>query len=156
MRSCHTLTNESSHKAIPVLIGDLLEGPGGVPDGGGAALVNLHEVESVLDHVGDGLGIRSGAGAAAEDVVGDRGELVRHSVSDPGAHAGAAVGAYHHAAIELHSAEGGASGHLHNDYVEYEQTGRTLPPRNLETSLRENSPCTFQGNSEAKQLLPYF
>ena len=75
MRSCHTLTNESSHKAIPVLIGDLLEGPGGVPDGGGAALVNLHEVESVLDDVGDGLGVSSGAGAAAEDAVSDGGEL---------------------------------------------------------------------------------
>ena len=62
MRSFHTLTNESSHKAIPVLIGDLLEGPGGVPDRGGSALLDLHEVESVLHHVSDGLGVGSRAG----------------------------------------------------------------------------------------------
>ena len=56
------LTDEARHHAVPVLIGDLLEGPSGVSNGGGAALIHLQQVESVLDRVSDGLSVGRGAG----------------------------------------------------------------------------------------------
>merc|ERR1719494_1485673 len=76
------------------------------------ALLDLGEVQLVLDNVGDGLGVRSGAGPAAENAICDGGEFVGDSVCDPRAHAGPAVCADDHTAIEFHCYQSCSSGDL--------------------------------------------
>merc|ERR1719336_849688 len=104
--------NKTSHQTVSVLVSNLLERPGSVSDGCRTSLINLHEVEPVLDDVRDGLGVRGGAGPAAEDVVRDGGELVRDPVGYPRAHAGPAVRPNHHSAIKLYCTQSCSRGHL--------------------------------------------
>merc|ERR1719209_1714956 len=104
--------NQTSHQAVPVLITDLLEGDSSVLDGGRPALLDLSEVQLVLDNVGDGLGVRSRAGPAAENAICDWGEFVSDSVCDPRAHAGPAVCADDHTTVEFHCYQSCSSGDL--------------------------------------------
>ncbi len=56
--------------------------------------------EMVVDDVGDGLSVGSGAGPAAPDCVVHLGQLVRDAVGDVGACGGAGVGAENYAGRE--------------------------------------------------------
>lgn len=102
-----------------IRIAALAELIGGHADFGWLAFAKLVVPQQSGHMIGNGLGVGGGSAAAAVDVVGDPGQLVRHAVDHIASGTGAGVRADDNAAIVLRGHDGSASAERYVTGIHY-------------------------------------